>query len=81
MRKVVHFVNVELGCPLSETLSRAFRKGRDVHLTKVVLDCDQLFAWSACVGLDVDTSCSLVFMSVCKSGGRNPVPYQESRAV
>ena len=35
----------------------------------------------ACVGRDIDSSCSLVFMSVCKSGGRNPVPYQESRAV
>jgi hypothetical protein len=56
-------------------------KDVDVHLTNVVLDCDQLFAWSACVGLDIDTSCSLVFMSVCKSGGRNPVPYQESRVV
>ena len=56
-------------------------KDVDVHLTNVVLDCDQLVVWSACVRLDIDTSCSLVFMSVCKSNGRNPVLYQESRVV
>jgi hypothetical protein len=30
---------------------------------------------------DVDTFRCLSIMSVCESGGRNPVPYQESRAV
>jgi hypothetical protein len=38
-------------------------------------------ASSVRVGRDIDTSCSLVSMSESKSGGRNPVPYQESRAV
>jgi hypothetical protein len=47
----------------------------------VVLDCGNFFAWYACVGRDIDTSCSLVYVSVCISGGMNPVPYQESRAV
>jgi hypothetical protein len=47
----------ELGHSLSESLSRAFPKGRIVLLIYVVLDCDQLVAWSVVVGEgDVDTS-------------------------
>ena len=57
MRVVVHLNNVELGCSLSESFCHA-PSVRDVVilLIYVVLDCNQLVAWSVCVGRDVNTS-------------------------
>jgi hypothetical protein len=49
--------NVELGCSLSESFCHVPSiKDIVVLLIYVVLDCNQLVAWSACVGRDVDTS-------------------------
>jgi hypothetical protein len=50
MRVVDSLINVELGCSLSESLSRAFRKGRHRTSYYVILDFIQLVAWSVVSG-------------------------------
>jgi hypothetical protein len=49
MRGVDSLINVELGCSLSESLSRAFRKGR--HRTSCL--CHTLIPFSWLLGLFV----------------------------